>query len=417
MSVSLIESNQNGFSLKLSFTYNKSMFQGEVGILEVINEAGSLATEKLLEQFDTDGSPIKKGDQSFTSKGKFEKTYQSPYGPARIERNVYQSNSGGKTYCPLEEDARIIITSTPRFAQIISSKYSQMAVTSVKKDLDNNHGRGIQKKLIQDVSEAVGSVILAKESKWEYDIPTFKDRVEGISIGLDGTCVLMKDDGWREAMAGTVSFYNKSGENIHTRYIAAPPEYGKEKFLKKLENEVLKSKEKHPDAFVLGLADGARENWFFLKKHSDDLLLDFYHASEYIGSVGRVLDLGSEKWIEEQCHRLKHKKGGAARVLNEFRVVKGPGRAQNSEIKRAITYFKNNKSKMGYHKYVDTVLPIGSGVTEAACKVIVKQRMCKSGMRWKSEGAQIVLATRSLHETVGNWGQFWSKIDKYGFQS
>ena len=37
-------------------------------------------------------------------------------------------------------------------------------------------------------------------------------------------------------MAGTVSFYNKSGENIHTRYIAAPPEYGKEKFLKKLEN-------------------------------------------------------------------------------------------------------------------------------------------------------------------------------------
>ena len=48
MSVSLIESNQNGFSLKLSFTYNKSMFQGEVGILEVINEAGPLATEKII---------------------------------------------------------------------------------------------------------------------------------------------------------------------------------------------------------------------------------------------------------------------------------------------------------------------------------------------------------------------------------
>ena len=75
MSVSLIESNQNGFSLKLSFTYNKSMFQGEVGILEVINEAGPLATEKLLEQFDTDGSPIKKGDQSFRSLDKITLTY------------------------------------------------------------------------------------------------------------------------------------------------------------------------------------------------------------------------------------------------------------------------------------------------------------------------------------------------------
>ncbi len=70
---------------------------------------------------------------------------------------------------------------------------------------------------------------------------------------------------------------------------------------------------------------------------------------------------------------------------------------------------------MRYHKYVDSVLPIGSGATEAACKVIVKERMCKSGMRWKEKGAQIVLATRSLHETVGNWEQFWSKVDRYGF--
>ena len=70
---------------------------------------------------------------------------------------------------------------------------------------------------------------------------------------------------------------------------------------------------------------------------------------------------------------------------------------------------------MNYYKYTDSVLPIGLGATEAACKVIVKQRMCKSGMRWKNEGAQIVLATRSLHETVGNWGQFWSKVDRYGF--
>ena len=53
--------------------------------------------------------------------------------------------------------------------------------------------------------------------------------------------------------------------------------------------------------------------------------------------------------------------------------------------------------------------------TEAACKVIVKERMCKSGMRWKEKGAQIVLATRSLYETVGKLEQFWCKVDCYGF--
>ncbi len=40
--------------------------------------------------------------------------------------------------------------------------------------------------------------------------------------------------------------------------------------------------------------------------------------------------------------------------------------------------------------------PIGSGVTEAACKVIVKQRLCCSGMKWKESGAAAVLSLRCL---------------------
>jgi hypothetical protein len=39
-------------------------------------------------------------------------------------------------------------------------------------------------------------------------------------------------------------------------------------------------------------------------------------------------------------------------------------------------------------------LPIGSGVTEAACKTIYTQRMKLSGMRWDKEGAQRVLNLR-----------------------
>ena len=58
--------------------------------------------------------------------------------------------------------------------------------------------------------------------------------------------------------------------------------------------------------------------------------------------------------------------------------------------------------------------PIGSGITEAACKVIVKQRLCCSGMKWKEPGAAAVLRLRTLNRSTGRWSQFWSKVGQYG---
>ena len=38
--------------------------------------------------------------------------------------------------------------------------------------------------------------------------------------------------------------------------------------------------------------------------------------------------------------------------------------------------------------------PIGSGITEAACKTVFTQRLKLSGMRWKTAGAQVILNLR-----------------------
>lgn len=46
--------------------------------------------------------------------------------------------------------------------------------------------------------------------------------------------------------------------------------------------------------------------------------------------------------------------------------------------------------------YQDMGWPIGSGVTEAACKTLVKQRLCRAGMRWTEDGAQTILSLRAL---------------------
>jgi hypothetical protein len=85
------------------------------------------------------------------------------------------------------------------------------------------------------------------------------------------------------------------------------------------------------------------------------------------------------------------------------------------KLQRVITYFANHQQQMDYARYRAKHFPIGSGVTEAACKTLVKQRLCYSGMRWKEKGASIVLSLRALVLTQTRWDQFWGKIDQYGF--
>ena len=71
---------------------------------------------------------------------------------------------------------------------------------------------------------------------------------------------------------------------------------------------------------------------------------------------------------------------------------------------------------MDYATQVNKQLPIGSGVTEAACKTLVKQRLCGSGMRWKDKGAKVILSLRALVQSKGRWQQFWGNIEQYGAQ-
>ena len=88
--------------------------------------------------------------------------------------------------------------------------------------------------------------------------------------------------------------------------------------------------------------------------------------------------------------------------------------SREANLQGAITYFRNHKDQMRYARAVAANEPIGSGVTEAACKTLVKQRLCNSGMRWKEEGAAAVLSLRSLAHTDCRWEQFWQKVDQYG---
>jgi len=46
---------------------------------------------------------------------------------------------------------------------------------------------------------------------------------------------------------------------------------------------------------------------------------------------------------------------------------------------------------MRYQTYRRQHLPIGSGITEAACKIVFTQRLKRLGMAWTKEGGQVIL--------------------------
>ena len=76
------------------------------------------------------------------------------------------------------------------------------------------------------ITERVGSIAQAKEETWEYRTPVLDKAVTHVVCSLDGAQVLTVNDGWREAMVGTISLYDCDGERQHT-YFGAAPKHGK----------------------------------------------------------------------------------------------------------------------------------------------------------------------------------------------
>jgi quinol monooxygenase YgiN len=399
-----------------------NMLEREEAIQAAVCEVGGLLTGETLSDFDADGSPIQIGDLRLTSKGKVHQTYETPFGPVGVDRHLYQTSSGGRTFCPLEENARILLTATPRLAMMVASKYAMFGAPAVRRDLEENHGRTIAISYVKSLADTVGEIVKRKEEIWDYAVPEMPKPVAHVGASVDGTCMLTCDTGWRQAMVGTCSLYDANGERMHTVYIGSTPEYGKETFKSRFEKELEKIRKEFPSAPVVGVADGAPENWTFLEQFTDDQVLDFYHVSEYIGAVAQALyphrskTHEREAWLGDQLHELKHQAGGARRLLSKLiHLRKGdlPASARQ-KITDAIRYVKNNLHRMNYADLIAKHMPIGSGVCEAACKTIIKQRLCGSGMRWRERGASAVIALRTLQETQGRWSGFWKKLASIG---
>jgi len=171
------------------------------------------------------------------------------------------------------------------------------------------------------------------------------------------------------------------GDRLHTIQMGATPEYGKEKFYERFDRELALIRERFPKSTYIGIADAAKGNWKYLSERTDRQTIDFSHASGYLGRAAEAMFPGKKtsvertEWLDDACHKLKHNVGAAARLLREMDYL-----AKNHKIssvnretlQSSITYFSNNKAKMKYAQNQKENLPLGSGVTEAACKTLGK---------------------------------------------
>jgi hypothetical protein len=76
--------------------------------------------------------------------------------------------------------------------------------------------------------------------------------------------------------------------------------------------------------------------------------------------------------------KLLLKPGGVGRVLHSAAALRGrvkPRGKRLANFRRAYKYLQVRRQHLRYAEYRRVGLPIGSGVTEAACKTVYTQRL------------------------------------------
>ena len=264
------------------------------------------------------------------------------------------------------------------------------------------------------------------------------NRADGIARAPDA----QNPSSYKNAMVGSFSFYTRvdgiidieSGaegivpERLRSIYCARMPEDNATGF--KAEFEALLAtidKQISDEVTRIILIDGARPLWNYVENHAlfkgCRLLLDFFHGSEHLSMAAEALfgkdNTKATSWYEKWRFKLKYEQGAVDGILRSIAHYQGKLRipkGRRKDLEREIVFFQRNKARMNYHAHIANGWPIGSGPVEAACKTIVKARLCQSGMRWSRQGGRNILALRVLNRS-NQWDQAWKQYRSQHWQA
>ena len=385
-----------------------------------------------------------------------EKEFLTPGGMLKLVRRIYQPDAGGPCRVPLDaawgmegqfatvevRDAALyaVALGTSQEAETLLAKCAlfKPSATAIKR---------MAKQMGQWLEEHEDGVLA--EIRDGESIP---EETRVLCASMDGVNVLLSEPGkkmgrpnerphegksretpaptcYKNAMVGSVSFYGEvpegdmSPERLISRYTARMPEDRAPTLKAKFERELQETESRLSDDVVrIALCDGARGLWTYIDDNRQydeyEKLVDYHHTTEHLSRAAEaIFGKGARKaqaWYAKYCSKLKGEDGGAGRVLRSLdyyeRTVK-LSKSRREALATERTFFTRNEHRMDYARFRRNGWPIGSGPIEAACKSVVKTRLCRSGMRWSRSGGQHILSLRTYVKS-NRWDAMWRQYKR-----
>jgi hypothetical protein len=345
-------------------------------------------------------------------------------GELGVERGYYHCRSCRAGHCP--RDAALGLTGSDlsrgaREAAALAGalgSFAEAAGRTLPKLCGLRLAESTVERATERAGERVGAALAAGRSSGPAADWDWQPDAEGKTcafVSADLTGVGMQGAGGSAAegrMAAVAMVYN-AGAPGQVRYVAGLTG-GLAALGEPLRRQAAQVGMDSADRWV-GISDGGSgvEEWLRANfGRVEAVVLDFYHAAGHLGEWARARHPDDPAAAGELagawCHRLKHEGGAAVRAdLAALDVGREPAaRAAHRDL---LVYFGNQAHRMDYPSYRAKGWPIGSGPVEAACKLVVGQRLKGSGMRWGEEGADAVCHLRALFRSeAGQWDAFWA---------
>ena len=359
------------------------------------------------------------------------RSLDSVFGPVRLWRHRYEALTPGEpSRFPLEERLGLEAgRATPALAERVAAWSVSHTQAQVLALLRREHGVCWSVATLRQVTQSMSTGMAAqREAVQVAQVQTWLHQAEAaggrhrpvLSVGRDGVMVPVRDEAdYREAAVGTVSVIDGHGKRVGTVYLGRMPEKGQKTLSRQMTGLITGVLAALTGALprLHYVSDGGHEPTRYfrqvLRKLVDPFrpgrllrwtrVIDFYHACTYLTKLSEALCglVPVRSWAHKMRHWLRDKRNGVYRVLHSAAALRSRSRrrwtrAETKAYQSGYRYLRKRKGFMDYADYRARGLPIGSGVTEAACKTVFTQRLKQSGMSWDREGGQVIVDLRTL---------------------
>jgi hypothetical protein len=353
------------------------------------------------------------------------------------------------TIFPIELILGIVEGATPALAGEISRMMSEGGATQrrVLEQAKRQFGVSMSverlRRLATGVSEAMERFRQQYQVRKLLDLLSQAQRSRGrykpvLSVGRDGISMpLHHGGGFQQGAVGTVAVYDRRGNRLGTIYVAFTPESEQPTLTARLTGLIRECLDKwcneqgNPLPRLCYVTDaGDNECRYYARalsrmrdpRNSRKYLhwyriVDYFHASERITTIAEAIfgtDSREGRAWARKARKMLLKPSGVSRVLHSVgALISIHGIKTNHEkaLRRACNYLRSRSRHMRYAEFKRLRLPIGSGVTEAACKTVFTQRLKLSGMGWEHAGAQVILDLRVV-QLSGIWDEVYAEVVK-----